>query len=166
MTVRDAKAVLARCPRLVRCQLRIVPATIPATLIEDFDIPGVVVLPNLKKFTVILGFNEDVSDVLDVFRFPVLEEMEFTSVQSAPLIASHRTNFWPKNHILSLVSRSGCRIRKLTFRNAIKTLPDMEARDIATKLHSLEEIEVWCGGELQPLNGPAGIILHERIHGR
>ncbi|KAJ8076583.1 hypothetical protein PM082_001006 [Marasmius tenuissimus] len=168
MRVEDAKAVLARCPRLVRCQLRIIPTLHPALLNhveDDSHLPAVVVLPKLRKLTIVLGFNEDVSDVLDLFEFPALEEIEFSSVQSAPLIASHRTNFWPKAHILSLVSRSGCKLRRLTFRNVLKTLADMEARDIATKVDSLQHMEVWCNGELEPLNGSVKLILHDRIRG-
>ncbi|KAK1225725.1 hypothetical protein PQX77_011345 [Marasmius sp. AFHP31] len=167
MRVDVVKAVLARCPRLVRCQLRIVP-THPALLgdVEDNSpLPTIVVLPKLRKFTIVLGFNEDVSDVLDKFEFPALEEMEFSSVQSVPLIASLRTNFWPKAHILSLVSRSGCKLRKLTFRNVLKTLTDMEARDITTKVESLQQLELWCDGELEPLNGSVKLILDDRMRG-
>ncbi|KAL0574293.1 hypothetical protein V5O48_007651, partial [Marasmius crinis-equi] len=103
LNVSAAKGILVGCPRLKRCQLRIVPNGNPVVL-NDVDardpIQGMIVLPALKKFTMVVGYDEDVSYFLSHFEFPALEEIEFNSIQQTPVMANNRVTFWPMANLL------------------------------------------------------------------
>ncbi|KIK59509.1 hypothetical protein GYMLUDRAFT_669543 [Collybiopsis luxurians FD-317 M1] len=142
--------IFAQCRLLERCRLRVGRYNPHAF---DPDPHHLVVMPRLQSLVFVIGNNEDCFGLFQRVVLPALTEMEFRSATMraagmAGQLFFHGESVWPKQHLVSLIERSGCTLERLALVGVL--VHEMELRDTVKWLPSLTSLEYFIGGDMVP----------------